>query len=166
MYVRNFNKGWGLPWQIVFQTNKKQEVDEYCRRNGIETEWIGEDRLRTRAIRTAVAKHPRMGALVWFNHATFFHVSTLNPAIRHTLINEFSEEDMPTNTYYGDGSPIEAEVLDQLRDAYNQEMVIFPWQERDVLMLDNMLVAHGRMPYTGARSIQVGMAEPNSCRAF
>ena len=36
------------------------------------------------------------------------------------------------------------------------------WQEVDVLLLDNMLVAHGRAPYTGARAILVGMAEPYS----
>jgi hypothetical protein len=63
------------------------------------------------------------------------------------------------NTYYGDGSPIEPKVLDQLRAAYNAETVSFPWQKGDLLMLDNMLVAHGRSPFVGPRQILVGMAE-------
>ena len=162
--MRNYGEGIGLPWQTVFQTNKKEEVDAYCRKVGIETEWREGDRLRTRAIRTAVAKHPRTGALVWFNHATFFHVSTLSPAISQVLLEEFKEEDMPTNSYYGDGSPIEAEVLEQLRDAYRRETRAFLWQQGDVLMVDNMLVAHGRMPYVGPRRILVGMADPNNRR--
>jgi len=29
-----------------------------------------------------------------------------------------------------------------------------------VLLLDNMLAAHGRNPFTGARKVVVGMAEP------
>jgi hypothetical protein len=29
------------------------------------------------------------------------------------------------------------------------------------LLLDNMLSAHSRRPYTGTRSVLVGMAEPN-----
>jgi hypothetical protein len=35
-----------------------------------------------------------------------------------------------------------------------------PWQEGDIMMLDNMLVAHGREPYAPPRQIVVGMAEP------
>jgi len=36
---------------------------------------------------------------------------------------------------------------------------MFPWQRSQVLMLDNMLVAHARQPFVGARKIVVGMAE-------
>jgi hypothetical protein len=31
-----------------------------------------------------------------------------------------------------------------------------------VLMIDNLLVAHSRTPYTGARKVVVGMADPLS----
>ncbi len=165
MYVRNFGERFGLPWQTVFQTENRQTVDEYCRASGIETEWRENGRLRTRAIRDVIARHPRTGEFTWFNHATFFHVSTLSQAIRQGLLEGFkNEEELPANTYYGDGSPIEPEVLDLLRNAYRQEMIVFPWQRGDILMLDNMLVAHARMPYQGDRSILVGMADPHSCR--
>jgi alpha-ketoglutarate-dependent taurine dioxygenase len=162
MYVRNFGDGLGLPWQSVFQTTDRAVVEQHCRRAGIEVEWKSEDRLRTRAVRPAVARHPRTGELVWFNHATFFHVSTLEPSVRDEMLRQFEEEDLPTNTYYGDGSPIEPSVLDELREAYRQEEIAFPWEEGDVLMVDNMLVAHGRAPYDGARKILVGMTQPLS----
>ena len=112
--------------------------------------------------RSAVRKHPVTGELVWFNHATFFHVSTLAPEIRAGLQAELAEEDLPYNTYYGDGSQIEPEVLDILRDAYRQETIKFPWQEHDLLLLDNMLAAHGRSAFQGPRKIVVGMTEPYS----
>jgi alpha-ketoglutarate-dependent taurine dioxygenase len=162
LYVRNYNDGFGLTWQTVFQTTDKNVVEKYCRVNRIEVEWKDGDRLRTRQIRQAVAQHPYTGDMLWFNHATFFHVSTLEPTMRDALLAEFKEEDLPFNTYFGDGSRIEPSVLDEMREAYWQETVSFPWQQDDVLMLDNMLTAHGRAPYEGERKVLAGMAEPFS----
>ncbi len=164
MYVRNFGDGFGLDWQTVFQTSDKALVEQHCAANGITVEWKDGNRLRTRAVRPAVHRHPETGEEVWFNHATFFHISTLEPEVRQSLLAEFTEENLPANTFYGDGSPIEPSVMAALRDAYLQEQVIFSWQAGDVLLLDNMLAAHGRAPYTGARTVLVGMAEPVSLK--
>ncbi|HEX2252875.1 MAG TPA: TauD/TfdA family dioxygenase [Thermoanaerobaculia bacterium] len=76
------------------------------------------------------------------------------------MLAEFSAEELPSNSYYGDGSPIEPEVLDHLREIYRRETVAFPWQRGDLLVLDNMLVAHGRAAFEGSRRVLVGMAEP------
>src|SRR6185369_1562221 len=160
MYVRNFSPGIGLPWQTVFGTKDRNELESYCRGVGIEVEWTGPDRLRTRQLRPAFAEHPETGELLWFNHAVFFHISTLESSIRKSLSNGLAEEDLPYNTYYGDGLPIEADILDELREIYRQETVIFTWRQSQVLMLDNMLVAHGRQPFVGSRKIVVGMAQP------
>jgi alpha-ketoglutarate-dependent taurine dioxygenase len=162
MYVRNFGDGFGLDWQNVFQTSDKREVELHCQSKGIEVEWREGNRLRTRAVRPAVVRHPKTGDPVWFNHATFFHVSTLEPSVRDALVEEFKETELPANTYYGDGAPIEPEVMDHLRECYRSATISFPWQTGDLLMLDNMLVAHGRAPFSGPREILVGMAEPVS----
>jgi alpha-ketoglutarate-dependent taurine dioxygenase len=37
--------------------------------------------------------------------------------------------------------------------------VKFPWQATDILMVDNMLVAHGRSPFVGQRKIVVTMGD-------
>jgi alpha-ketoglutarate-dependent taurine dioxygenase len=166
MYIRNFGDGLGLSWQKVFQTSDKAEVEKHCQKNDIEVEWKDGDRLRTRAVRPALARHPQTGEAVWFNHATFFHVSTLELEVRDVLMRTFAPEDLPTNTCYGDGSLIEPEVLEELREAYRQETVTFPWHEGDILLLDNMLVAHGRASYSGPRKILVGMSEPCSERGI
>jgi alpha-ketoglutarate-dependent taurine dioxygenase len=174
MYVRNFGAGFGLPWQTVFQTTDKKVVEEYCQRSGIECEWKSGNRLRTRSVRPAIVSHPTTGDPLWFNHATFFHWTTLEPTIRAALAAEFGEEDLPNNSYYGDGTSIENAVLDELRQAYAQETVQFSWQKGDLLMLDNMLTAHGRTLFVGPRQILTGMSvlfhsaqrsdETNECR--
>jgi alpha-ketoglutarate-dependent taurine dioxygenase len=161
-YVRNFGAGLGLSWQDAFQTEDRQAVERYCQKSDIDLEWRSGQRLRTRQVRPAIVRHPRTGEEVWFNHATFFHVSTLAPAIREGLLAGVPEEDLPNNTYYGDGKPIEPEVMEALRGAYRAETMTFTWERGDVLMLDNMMVAHGRAPFTGPRKVVVGMAEPCS----
>ncbi len=163
MYVRNFGDGVGLSWQTVFQTTDKNAVEDYCRKSGIEYEWKNDNRLRTRRIGQAIARHPSTKEMLWFNHATFFHITTLEPTIRKALLAQFKEEDLPNNSYYGDGSPIEPDVLDELRQAYKQETVMFPWQKGDILMLDNMLTAHGRSPFTGTRQVLTGMSTSFDC---
>ena len=162
LYVRNFGDGFGLSWQEAFGTGEPAAVARYCAENDIELEWKGGDRLRTRQLRRAVGLHPRTGEPVWFNHLTFFHVTTLEPQVQAALRTELADEDLPNNTWYADGSPIEPEVMEHLRTAYRAETVSFPWQRGDVLMLDNMLTAHARESFTGPRSIVVAMAEP--CR--
>lgn len=160
MLVRNFGGGLGLPWQTVFQTTDPQAVEDYCKSAGISFEWKHGGRLTTRQIRKAIVSHPRTGEPVWFNHATFFHSSTVQPEIRQMLLTQYAAEELPYQTYYGDESAIEDSTLETLRTAYREETVSFTWQQGDILMLDNMLVAHGRNPFTGSRKIVVGMAQP------
>lgn len=160
LYVRNFGHGLGLSWQEAFRTEDRAAVEQYCQDNGIDFEWKDNGRLRTRQVRSAAGKHPRSGDLSWFNHLTFFHVTTLVPDVRDSMLANYSDEDLPNNTYYGDGTPIEPDVLEELRAAYEAETVSFPWEKGDLLLLDNMLVAHGRGAFSGPRKVVVGMAEP------
>ncbi len=158
--VRNYNDGFGLSWQEVFQTDDRAEVESYCRDNRIDFEWKDGDRLRTRQARPAIRRHPSKGELVWFNHAAFFHVTALEPDVRQALLADFGEEGLPYNTYYGDGSPIAEEDIAEIHAAYREETVMFPWQEGDIMILDNMWVAHSRQPYEGEREVIVMMTEP------
>jgi len=60
----------------------------------------------------------------------------------------------------GDGAPLEESVLRLLEELYRTEAASFAWESGDVLMLDNMSVAHARAPYTGPRKIIVALGDP------
>jgi alpha-ketoglutarate-dependent taurine dioxygenase len=160
MYARNYGSKIDLSWQTAFQTTDRAEVEEYCRNAPIDFEWLEDDRLRTRQVRESVAAHPKTGEVVWFNQAHLFHMSNLEEDVRESLQATFEADELPRNAYYGDGSVISDDELDQVREAFRKATVLFPWQHGDVLLLDNMLVAHGRTPYTGDRKILVAMADP------
>jgi alpha-ketoglutarate-dependent taurine dioxygenase len=162
MYVRNYGTGIDLSWQEAFQTDKKEDVETYCLKAPLKWEWLPGDRLRTVQVRPSVAKHPVTNEMVWFNQAHLFHVSNLGDEVQDSLQRIFDPADLPRNAFYGDGSEISEEDLGQIRLAYEKATVAFPWQEGDLLVLDNMLVAHGRKPYKGQRRILAALAEPYS----
>jgi alpha-ketoglutarate-dependent taurine dioxygenase len=165
MLVRNFGDGMSLPWQTSFRMQEPSELENYCRASRIECEWRDNDGVRTRQVRPAVRKHPQTGEMLWFNHIAFWHISSLEPHVRQLFTTEFSPEELPYNTYFGDGTSIDDSIVEEIRAAYAEATVAFPWQKGDLLMLDNMLAAHGRNPFSGERKILAAMGEPFSDQA-
>jgi len=159
MYRRNFVEGLDVSWHSFFRTTDKSAVEKYCRGNGIEFEWTGNDGLLTRQISPGVARHPRTGEMVFFNQVQLHHVFFLDPELRRSVESLFKPEEYPRNVCHGDGSPIADSVMEEIVRAYWEASVSFPWQEGDILMLDNMLTAHARNPFRGERKIVVAMAE-------
>jgi alpha-ketoglutarate-dependent taurine dioxygenase len=104
-------------------------------------------------------KHPQTGEMTFFNQIQLHHVACLEPAVREALLSTLKLEDLPRNVYYGDGSPIEDSVVTEISGLYRSNCASFAWRPGDVLMLNNMLMAHARNPYEGERKIVVAMGE-------
>lgn len=160
-YTRNYRPGVDLPWQEVFGTSSKAEVERFCVENELVYRWTA-DGLKTMQVCQAFASHPITGEKIWFNQAHLFHLSALDPASQKMMLAVFGESGLPRNSYFGDGSAIGVDVLDQIRLTFDRNKVCFEWQEGDVLLIDNMQVSHGREPFEGHRRVLVCMAEPYS----
>ena len=159
MYVRNFTEGLDVDWLEFFRTDDRAEVEAWCRRSAIECNWKPDGGLRTRKVCPAVIRHPKTGEMVFFNQIQAHHVACLPEEERRSLLDLFAVEDLPRNAYYGDGSPIEDALMKELVALYSELAVTFDWREGDVILVDNMLTAHGRYPFEGARKILVAMGE-------
>jgi alpha-ketoglutarate-dependent taurine dioxygenase len=158
LYTRTYNTGLDLTWQKAFNTDSRATVEAYCRRAGMSAEWRADGVLKTRQVCPAVQRHPVTGDWVWFNQAHLFHISGLEESVRSLLLEVVDADDLPRNAYYGDGSAIEADALAEVRALFAELKFAFPWQRGDVIMVDNMLVAHGRAPFRGPRRVLVAMA--------
>ncbi|MCW5799617.1 MAG: amino acid adenylation domain-containing protein [Nitrospira sp.] len=159
MYVRNFLPSVDVSWQDFFRTTDKAAVEAICAKNGLEWQWLDKEGLRTKQVCPAIIEHPETGDAVFFNQIQLHHVSCLEPAVRESLLSMLGVDSLPRNVYYGDGTPIEDDVVDEIGALYERTAVRFPWQEGDLIMLDNMLVAHARDPFVGPRKIVVAMGE-------
>ncbi|MGH6649391.1 TauD/TfdA family dioxygenase [Aquabacterium sp.] len=159
-YVRNHGE-FDVPWQKVFNTDSRAEVEDFCRRASIQWQWKDDGELRTSQLCQAIETHPVTGERVWFNQAHLFHVSNLQAEVRESLEDILGVDNVPRNVFLADGSVIPDEEFARVRAVLDAETVIFQWQAGDVLMLDNMLAAHARTPFEGPRQVVVAMAEPH-----
>jgi alpha-ketoglutarate-dependent taurine dioxygenase len=159
-YIRHYQPYVDLPWQTVFQTPDPVEATRYCTINDIECQWLEPGVLRTTQVCQGVARHAVTGERLWFNQAHLFHLSSLGREEQQLLLDTVGAERLPRNACHGDGGHIAADDLDAVRAAFRAHAVTFPWQAGDVLMLDNMQVAHGRERYRGRREVLTVMLDP------
>jgi alpha-ketoglutarate-dependent taurine dioxygenase len=164
LYIRNLHGGRGVQlgpsWQDTFETDDRASVEAYCTRQAIEYEWRDGDTLRLLARRPSTAVHAPSGRRVWFNQADQFHPSTNSADVYEALVDVFGDDpfSFPQHACFGDGTTISAEVLAHIREVTERHTLRFDWQRGDCLVIDNMLMSHGRSPYTGERKVLVAMS--------
>lgn len=160
-YVRNLHasSGFGLSWQKAFQTTDRSVVEKYCQDMSIDYEWKADGGLRLENTFDSVITHPRTGEEVWFNQAPQFHPSDYPKHIFESLLNSYrdNEHELPQTSFFGDDTPIDVDALKHIRETMFSEATVNPWRQGDVVMIDNVLVCHGRMPYSGPRKILLAM---------
>ncbi|MCF2857582.1 TauD/TfdA family dioxygenase [Pseudoalteromonas sp. SMS1] len=161
MYRRNFMPNLYCDWKWAFQSETQEQAEEYFKANEISWKWHdkGLITLSTEQVRPVALAHPETGEKCWFNHCTSFNVNTIEPRARQFLKGSLSEHEYPNHTYYGDGTPISEEDSETLKQAYLAEKVTFQWVKGDVLMVDNLSVAHAREPFDGDRLVLTAFSD-------
>ncbi|XP_078575913.1 dapdiamide synthesis protein DdaC-like [Branchiostoma floridae x Branchiostoma japonicum] len=153
-YVPSRGPGEYLCWQTMFQTEDRSVVEEFLRSNNIQWTWDDNNALLWWITLPAVRMY--RGTLLWFNSAHINNVSCLK-LHPHWCDKDIPDHRHPTNTFYGDGTEIEADVLQHIRDVIWQVAVGFQLKKGDLLVLNNMYCQHARLSYTGTRKLAFAM---------
>ncbi len=160
LLTRSYNDEIGASVAEAFGTDDRGAVEGYCRANGIEFEWQPDGGLRTRQRRSAVVRHPVTGQRCWFNQVAFLNQWTLAEEVREYLVDVYGEDGLPFNTRFGNGDPIGEDVVQVVNEVYEAHTARDPWQDGDLLLVDNIRTAHSREAYEGPREVLVGLADP------
>jgi alpha-ketoglutarate-dependent taurine dioxygenase len=160
-YTQNLHGGRGLgkSWQQTFETEDQDEVEAFLGETAAEWTWLRDGTLRVSQHRPSTIRHPLTGDEVWFNQADQWHPAGLGDETAAALAKVLPADELPQNVTFGDGSPIPAEYVTQIRDRGLDGAVDVDWHRGDLLLIDNVLVGHGRRAYTGDRRILVAMSD-------
>lgn len=161
LYVSNLHdgKGFGKSWQQTYETDDRAEAEAYLATTGEAFEWVAGGGLRVLAKAAAERAHSVTGEAIWFNQAVNWHPAHLGADTWARMLRIYKEPiAFPKMALYGDGSPIDPADIAAMAAALTAEEVVFDWRRGDVLLIDNEVIAHGRQPFTGERSIMVALA--------
>lgn len=141
-------KGPGVPWQTMYQSDDRREVEKLCASMDIQCFWKKDDSLMTTRTRSATRLHHSTQEETWCNHAHLFHPTDLPERTQQTLKRVCKTAlDFPKNCLYADDSEIDPNDLTHIRSVLTSCEFVFDWQKGDLLLLDNFKVCHGRKPF-------------------
>ena len=63
----------------------------------------------------------------------------------------------PTGTFFGNNEPLSTDELASFDHYIEAHTLAWPWQNGDLMILDNLEMWHGRNPYEGSREVLVAM---------
>ncbi len=147
------------PWQEVFETNDRAEVEAICQEKGFTWRWLGDWIEITRIAPATLGPDGHLDFPYWFNQAHLYHP---NPRKHGGYLNDFMynllyihPETRPYDIEFTTGEELDEELVYQVYDILDQKTIYFDWQAGDVLILDNFKTMHGKAPHDGPRRVLV-----------
>jgi hypothetical protein len=159
-YTQNLHAGvgFGRSWQDTFETDQRDQVEAFLASTGATWAWRPDRAIRVSMVRPATTRHPISGTEVWFNQSDQWHTAALDADTAAALTEMYSPDELPQSVTFADGSPIPPEHVLQVRDRGLAAAVDVNWRAGDLMLIDNVLLAHGRRPFTGPRRVLVAMS--------
>lgn len=137
----------GRGWRSTFAVETREEAEKVGREMGMELEWLEGNLLKTTtAVIPATKKDPQTGKTSWFNSIVAAFTGWKD-----------SRNDPRKAVVFGDGSPLDAEVLRRCQEIMAELAVAFEWKRGDVLLVDNWATLHSRNSFKGERIIYASL---------
>jgi alpha-ketoglutarate-dependent taurine dioxygenase len=160
LLTRTYNDEIGASVAEAFGTDDRAAVERYCRANSIEFAWQDDGSLQTRQHRSAVVRHPVTGRRCWFNQIAFLNEWTMDPEVREYLVDVYGSDGLPFNTRFGNGDPLDEDIVKAINEVYEAHTLREPWHSGDLLLVDNIRTSHSREPFEGPREVLAALGDP------
>ena len=162
----------------TFGTTDRAAIEAYCREWDIRSSWIGDKFLRAETVLPAVALHPDTGRRCL--NAQFVNAHSLisgieriagrYPGLMRAIFKAYIrfQYRKPTVHYRSkpaSGPDFTADEVAALDRAIHGSSSVFRWRQGDMIVIDNVRAAHGRLNVKGPRRILTALGDMYDVRA-
>jgi len=140
-----------VPWNKALRSDDRAEVESRCAELGMRCTWNGDGSLTLVNEVEGFATHPRTGQSIY--RTTIHHSGRALVAPPPNA----GHQALPTGTTLGDGTNLSEEDRTRILGLLDEETLSWPWRAGDLMILDNLQIAHGRNPYEGERETLVAL---------
>ncbi|KAI3521480.1 hypothetical protein L1887_10948 [Cichorium endivia] len=127
----------GRGWKSTFKTDDKKAAEERAAKLGGKLEWIGNAAKVISAPMPAIRFDKESRRKTWFNSLATTYSGPA--ASKKFCIGGTSAE-------FGNGDPLPDDVIEDNFKILDEECVAIPWKKGDILLINNLMVLHGRRP--------------------
>jgi hypothetical protein len=164
------SRGIGLTWPSMFKSDDKHAVSLALEQQGFDYRWGKNDRLEYTTAVPSVIRHPvtqieSLNLLLIHPYVTYRAFAQLRS--RQGFLMNYGLLMMTllysvlgcaaTSVFFSDNQKIPYAMVKEICDLTWDNACLFPWQQNDLLLVDNIAIAHGRMNVVGPRKITVSL---------
>lgn len=156
LYRRRFIPSLDADWRQLYSVASYDELLLKMRARGYGVSIQGEDVVVSYRA-PGIINDQRDATPRWFNQVLLHHRAALAQEVDELLSALYAPEDYPRTVYFGDGKPIPDDWIHRIESVLADCGATIPAATGDVLLVNNLTVAHGRRPYTGDRVVRVAL---------
>jgi alpha-ketoglutarate-dependent taurine dioxygenase len=176
-YVRHIRSKQGLvrlerTLDETFGTSERAEIDKQCAALGVQTEWLGDKCLKATTMIPATVRHPvtrrvclnaqfiRADAILWGMKRIRERYNRVALALFDRYLNHvFRKPTVPFRSWPEPGPDFTYDEIGTVMSAIYDSATIFRWQRGDLMLIDNIRAAHGRLNVKGPRRILTALGD-------
>lgn len=156
----------------TFGTRERAAIEAYCRDWDIRPSWVGDKFLRAETVLPAVAIHPDTGrrclnaqfvnahSLISGIERIAGRYSALMRAVFKAYIRfQYSKATVHYRSRPASGPDFSAAEVAAIDRAIHGSSTVFTWRKGDMIVIDNVRAAHGRLNVKGPRRILTALGD-------
>jgi len=147
-----------IGWDEAFETEDAAEVERLCRQLGLDLEWNEDGSLTLFDLVDPFTVHPKTGERV-YRSSLHTDITSERQGMAATRERLIARQQHPSGSFLDSGEKLARDEAECIHRIQEEIEISWQWRDGDLMILDNLQVAHGRNPYSGERLAHVALLD-------